>query len=190
MNLGFVTIVSGLPRSGTSMMMQALEAGGVEAVTDKIRTADEDNLRGYYEFEPVKKTKDDASWVAGAVGKVVKMVYMLLHDLPDGFEYRVVFMQREISETLASQKKMLERSRRKGAALTDEQMAGAFRKQLAKFDGWVTGKSCFKILRVNYRDMIDEPMATSEKISEFLGGGLDVEAMARVVDPGLYRNRS
>ena len=171
------------------MMMQALEAGGVEAVTDKVRTADEDNPKGYYEFEPVKKTKDDASWVDGAVGKVVKMVYMLLYDLPEGFEYRVVFMQRELTETLASQKKMLERSGRKGAALTDEQMAGAFRKQLAKFDGWVKGKACFKMLYVNYRDMIDEPMATSEKISEFLGGELDTQAMATVVDPTLYRNR-
>ena len=172
------------------MMMQALEAGGIAAVTDKIRTADEDNPKGYYEFEPVKKTKDDASWLDGAVGKVVKMVYMLLYDLPEGFEYRVVFMQRDISETLASQKKMLARSGRKGATLTDEQMAGAFRKQLEKFDGWVTGKGCIKILKVNYRDMIDEPAANCEKINEFLGGELDTEAMATVVDPTLYRNRS
>ena len=190
MNLGFVTIVSGLPRSGTSMMMQALEAGGIAAVTDKIRTADKDNPKGYYEFEPVKKTKDDASWVTDAVGKVVKMVYMLLYDLPEGQEYRVVFMQRELSETLASQKKMLQRSGRKGATLTDEQMSNAFRKQLEKFDSWVKDKSCFKILKVNYRDMIDDPAATCEKINEFLGGGLDAEAMARVVDPTLYRNRS
>ena len=190
MNLGFVTIVSGLPRSGTSMMMQALEAGGIAAVTDKIRTADEDNPKGYYEFEPVKKTKEDASWVVDAVGKVVKMVYMLLYDLPEGQEYRVVFMQRELSETLASQKKMLQRSGRKGATLTDEQMSNAFRKQLEKFDSWVKDKSCFKILKVNYRDMIDDPAATSAKISEFLGGELDTQAMARVVDPTLYRNRS
>ena len=104
----FVTIVSGLPRSGTSMMMQAIAAGGIPALTDGFRAADVDNPRGYYEFEPVKKTREDASWLDRAGGKVVKMVYRLLYDLPaEGYEYRVVFMRRDIREVLASQKKML-----------------------------------------------------------------------------------
>ena len=87
-----VTVVSGLPRSGTSMMMRILEAGGMDVLTDQIRTADVDNPRGYYEFEPVKKTKDDPSWIPEAAGKAVKMVYQLLYDLPDGFHYQILMM--------------------------------------------------------------------------------------------------
>src|SRR5574337_153211 len=98
-----ITIVSGLPRSGTSMMMQMLHRGGIPAVTDEIRSADEDNPKGYYEFEPVKKTKEDASWLARAGGKVVKMVYRLLYDLPGDYAYHVVFMRRNLREVIASQ---------------------------------------------------------------------------------------
>ena len=190
MALPFVTIVSGLPRSGTSMMMQALESSGIPAMTDHIRTPDEDNPKGYYEFEAVKKTKEDASWLTDATGKVVKMVYMLLYDLPADYKYRVVFMKRNLSETIASQKKMLERSGRKGAALTDEQLTAAFTKQIEKFETWAQSQSNFEILYLNYRDMIDSTIETCEKINEFLGGELDTQAMASAVDPTLYRNRS
>src|SRR5262245_57703089 len=106
----FITIVSGLPRSGTSLMMRMLEAGGMPVLVDNIRAADEDNPAGYYEFEPVKQTSADNAWVKLAVGKAVKVVYRLLYDLPAGFRYRVLFMQRDMAEVLASQRKMLERA--------------------------------------------------------------------------------
>ncbi len=183
----YVTIVSGLPRSGTSMMMQMLEAGGLPALTDNIRRADEDNPRGYYEFEPVKKTREDASWLDGAAGKVVKMVYRLLYDLPQDRPYRVVFTRRRLNEVLASQKIMLDRLGRGGD--DDEQIAELFRTQLAEFDQWVGRQECFRLLDVHYRDVLAEPREQAKRISDFLDGGLDVDAMAAAVDPSLYRNR-
>jgi hypothetical protein len=189
MDLPFITIVSGLPRSGTSVMMQALEAGGVPALTDDIRTADEDNPKGYYEYEPVKKTKEDTSWLKKAPGKVVKMVYRLLYDLPEGYEYRVVFMQRNLEEILASQNIMLEHRNQKGARVPDEEMAQLFKAELRKFDQWIVGRKNFSILRVNYKQMVESPQQQCQRVNEFLGGLLDVDAMAAVVDPSLYRNR-
>ncbi|MBW2145096.1 MAG: sulfotransferase domain-containing protein [Deltaproteobacteria bacterium] len=190
MNLPFITIVSGLPRSGTSMMMQAIEAGGIPALTDNIRKKDEDNPEGYYEFEPVKKTKDDPSWVPGARGKVVKMVYALLYDLPEEYEYRVIFMRRNMDEVLASQKIMLERSDKKGATISDEKLAKLFEAQLDKFDHWIAARKNFPVLSVNYKDMITSPKAQCERINKFLGGVLDSDASAAVVDPSLYRNKT
>jgi len=185
----YVTIVSGLPRSGTSMMMQVLEAGGMAPLTDHVRTPDSDNPKGYYEFEPVKKTKEDPSWLTDAGGKVVKMVYRLLYDLPADHEYRVVFMRRDLTEVLASQKVMLERLGKDGAALSAERMEALFRRQIGEFEQWVAGQPCFAVLDVGYKDMIDRPAAQAQRLDAFLGGGLDVEAMAAVVDPSLYRQR-
>ena len=126
----FVVIVSGLPRSGTSLLMQMLAAGGLPLLTDGVRKADADNRRGYYELEAAKKTKADASWLAAAAGKVVKMVYVLLYDLPPDYHYRVVFLQRRLEEVLASQKVMLLRGKETGT--DDDNMMRIFRKELAK----------------------------------------------------------
>ncbi len=185
----YIVIVSGLPRSGTSMAMNAIGGGGIELLADHVRQADEDNPNGYYEFEPVKKTKDDATWISEAVGKVVKMVYRLLYDLPDGYQYRVVFMRRDLTEVLASQNKMLERSGTVVGAIPDEQMQALFSAELNKCEKWLAEQFNFKVLYINYRDMINDGLAQAQKINGFLGGGLDVEAMASVVDSSLYRNR-
>jgi len=186
----WITIVSGLPRSGTSMMMQVLSAGGLEPLTDGVRRADADNPRGYYEFEPVKRTREDPSWLGGARGKVVKMVYRLLYDLPPaGYAYRVIVMRRDIREVLASQKKMLQRLG-KGDTGDDAELAALFAKQLRQFDAWIAGQSAFQSLDVEYAEMIADPVAQCRRINAFLGGVLDVQAMAEVVDPALYRNRS
>ena len=186
----YVMIVSGLPRSGTSMMMKAIHAGGIEPVIDNIRVADEDNPKGYYEFEPVKKTKEDASWLQGAAGKVVKMVYRLLYDLPADNKYRVVFMQRDLVEVLASQKKMLERSGKAGGGISDEQMASLFTTELKKCEKWIAEQPNFQVLYVGHRDMINDAAGQAKRINEFLGGGLNEQAMAETVDPTLYRNRN
>lgn len=189
MDLPFITIVSGLPRSGTSMMMQALEAGGLSALTDNIRKPDTDNPKGYYEFEPVKKTKQDPSWLKDASGKVVKMVYRLLYDLPDDYEYRVVFMKRNMAETLASQSIMLDRSGKKGGNVSDEQLAQLFTKQIEDFEHWIKDHPCFSTIYVSYNDVMIDPQTQFERINEFLTGNLDTLAMTNVVDPTLYRNR-
>lgn len=185
----FLTIVSGLPRSGTSLMMRMLDVGGLPVLVDNVREADVDNPRGYYEYEPVKQTKADPSWVAPAVGKVVKMVYLLLLDLPPGPEYRVVFMRRNIDEVLASQKAMLDRLG-KSSPLDDARMAALFRDQLAKFDAWIADRPNFRRLDVSYNQLVTDPAPLAAEVDRFLGGGLDVEAMSRVIDPSLYRNRS
>jgi hypothetical protein len=185
-----ITIVSGLPRSGTSMMMRMLEVGGVPALADNIRTADDDNPRGYYEFEPVKKTKEDPSWLNGAGGKVVKMVYRLLYDLPPDRQYWVVFMRRHLSEVVASQDVMLARKGRGGGDITKEKLIAMFQKQLAEFDEWVKKQPSFRILYVDYNETMRDPRPTVRALNEFLGGNLNTAAMEKVIEPQLYRQRA
>ncbi len=185
----FLTVVSGLPRSGTSLMMSMLDAGGMPVLVDNIRGADIDNPRGYYEYEPVKALKKDSTWVARSMGKGVKMVYLLVYDLPADIEYRVLFMQRNLDEVLASQRAMLERLG-KPVGPDDEMIAGLFRRHLEKFAAWVKERPNFRVLDVNYNEMVREPGPIVAEITRFLGGGLDAEAMAGTVDPKLYRNRS
>lgn len=188
--MAWITVVSGLPRSGTSMMMQMIDAGGIKALTDQVRTADTDNPRGYFELEAVKKTRTDSSWLTGAMGRCVKLVHLLLMDLPAGHEYRVVFMRREMSEVIASQEKMLRRLGRGGGKLSGEQLARVYQQQLDKVDAWLAGQPHFTVLRVEYARVIGDRVRAVEEVNAFLGGGLDTQAMAHAVDPGLYRNRT
>ncbi|MGD8453770.1 MAG: sulfotransferase family protein [Phycisphaerae bacterium] len=185
----YVTIVSGLPRSGTSMMMRMLAAGGIPPLTDNLRVADEDNPRGYYEFEPVKKTKEDASWLATAGGKVVKMVYRLLYDLPAGHEYRVVFMRRKLEEVLASQNVMLDRQGKATGDLPPEKLHGLFNAELEKADQWIRQQPHFKLLYADYNETLSNPAPTVEALNNFLDGNLDTAAMLKTVEPQLYRQR-
>ena len=184
-----ITIVSGLPRSGTSLMMQMLEAGGIPALTDHVRAADDDNPRGYYEYEAVKRTKQDASWLDAAPGKVVKMVYRLLYDLPADYRYRIVFTRRKLEEVIASQNVMLERQQKAGGGLSDHKLLDVFRAELEKAYEWIDRQPNFDVLYVDYNEMISDPAAQVAKINTFLGGGLDTDAMTGVVDPSLYRQR-
>ena len=182
-----IIVVSGLPRSGTSLMMQMLDKGGLEVMTDNIRTADTDNPRGYYEFEQVKKIKDDQTWLPGARGKVVKMVSQLLYDLPASESYRVIFMERDLDEVLASQEKMLARLSR--PAVPREQMKRSFTRHLEKLHDWLPRQAHLKVLRVRYDALVKEPALEAERISEFLDGKVAAAAMVQSVDPQLYRNR-
>jgi Sulfotransferase domain len=182
-----IIIVSGLPRSGTSLMMQMLAKGGIEVLTDNIRTADTDNPRGYYEFERVKKLKDDTSWVPESRGKAVKMVSQLLLDLPRTESYRVIFMERDLDEMLTSQEKMLERLNRDAAPRED--IKRAFVKHLERLHDWLTEQLHIQVLHVKYSDLVEQPDKEARRVSEFLGGRADAQAMASAVDPALYRNR-
>ncbi len=186
----FITIVSGLPRSGTSMMMKVLEAGGIPPVTDELREADEDNPKGYYEFERVKEMdKGDTAWVAEGRGKVVKVISALLKHLPPGEQYRVVFIQRHMPEVLASQRKMLIRRGEDPDKMDDAQMAVLFEKHLQQVEAWLKSQPNFRVLYVHYSDVLADPRPHVAKVNEFLGGKLDTAAMAAAVDPKLYRNR-
>lgn len=182
-----IIIVSGLPRSGTSLMMQMLHNGGIEVVTDHVRTADTDNPRGYFEFEQVKKIKQDASWLPQTRGKSFKMVSQLLYDLPACERYRILFMERDLDEMLASQEKMLERLGR--PAVPRDQMRRAYLLHLQKLHAWLQTNKQMQILNVRYNELLEKPEEQSRRVSEFLEGRVDAVKMALAVDPSLYRNR-
>jgi hypothetical protein len=183
-----IILVSGLPRSGTSLMMQMLVAGGLEAITDNIRTADPDNPRGYYEFEKVKQIKHDASWLPGARGKVVKMVSQLLYDLPFSERYRILFMERDLEEVLLSQEKMLTRLGRQGAPR--ETIREAFTLHLERLHRWLAQQANMDLLCVSYNALLQSPRELTQRVCDFLGGSVDREGMVAQVDGALYRNRS
>jgi hypothetical protein len=182
-----IIVVSGLPRSGTSLMMQMLDEGGVEVVTDHVRTADTDNPRGYYELERVKKVKQDASWLPQARGKAFKMVSQLLYDLPPSEQYRIIFMERDLDEMLLSQEKMLQRLGR--SAAPREEMKRSYVLHLERLHGWLPRQRHMALLRVNYNGLLGRPEESAGRVSAFLGGKADAGRMVVAVDPSLYRNR-
>jgi predicted ATPase len=185
-----VIIVSGLPRSGTSMMMKMLAEGGLSAVVDSLREADEDNPNGYFEIESSKSLKDgEKKWLYDAQGKVVKVISYLLEFLPDDLSYDIIFMEREISEILASQQKMLKR-RNEISALSDAEMEAQFREHLRAVKYWAARKSNMRILFVKYNEMVNAPETLCQSIADFLEMPLDLKAMQSVPSQSLYRNRS
>ncbi|MDP9170879.1 MAG: sulfotransferase [Acidobacteriota bacterium] len=183
----FITLVSGLPRAGTSLMMQMLAAGGMPILTDGIRKPDPDNPRGYFEFEPVKRTRTDATWLPRARGKAVKLIYALLPDLPQDFEYRVILMHRDLREVVASQRAMLQRSGNQGADISDDRMAAIFKDEMQSVRAWLSQQPAFATLDVEHRDCLNTPVLTAARVNRFLGGGLNEAAMALAVDPALHR---
>jgi hypothetical protein len=185
-----ITIVSGLPRSGTSLMMQMLAAGGMPILSDGERQADVDNPRGYLEWERIKQLPKDPACIAEAEGKAVKVISLLLLSLPEGHEYRVVFMQRPLAEVLASQEVMLHHRGTAKPGADDSVVAAAFEKNLRAVNAWLDSKAYVQTQRVSYHDVLHDAEGIGHKISQFLGIGLDIEAMTRQVDASLYRNRS
>lgn len=185
-----VIVVSGLPRSGTSMAMKMLEAGGMPLLIDGIRTADEDNPKGYYELERVKELDKGGGkeWVKEARGKAVKIISFLLKDLPEEHNYKVVFMHRELAEVLASQAKMLER-RGETSKTDDDRMHDLYSKHLAKTKQVLGGSDRFEVLELHYRDVVANPGEAARRIREFVELPLDLAKMTQVADKELYRNR-
>ena len=188
----FITIVSGLPRSGTSMMMSALQAGGMPLVVDDLRQADANNPKGYYEFERVKKLpKGDTVWLATAPGKAVKIISALLEYLPSGYKYRVVFMQRNLGEVMASQQRMLIRNG-KDLGYTDDgkDLYQSYHDHLTKVRRWLEENRKIETLFVSYNDVLSDPLRQFQKVADFLDHKVDPVAMSKVVDPKLYREKS
>jgi hypothetical protein len=185
-----IIVVSGLPRSGTSMVMNMLECGGVPLLTDGIRTADDSNPRGYFEYEPVKELgqEGDRSWVLLARGKAVKIISFLLTRLPETCDYRVVFMQRDLDEIIASQNQMLA-GRGEPAGAGEATMRNIYAEHLRQMERFLASRRCFRTLPVGYRDVVDDPERQAWRIKDFLDRSLDVARMAAAVDRQLYRNR-
>ena len=184
-----ITIVSGLPRSGSSMMMKMLEAGGLPPLTDNIRQADEDNPNGYYEFERVKSLRDgDTQWLSLSCGKAVKIITPHLKYLPGRYSYRVIIMTRDMGEILASQRKMLVRRDKNPDKLSDEEMAAHFEVNIQYVEDWVSRQDNIKAMHVNYNELIEDPEPIIQAINVLLGGSLRTTKMAMVIDKNLYRH--
>jgi hypothetical protein len=185
----FTLVVSGLPRSGTSMMMKMLADGGVPILIDEIRNADEDNPNGYYEFEPVKQLADSpGKWLVDANGKAVKIISALLEYLPPQHHYKVIFMEREIKEILASQQKMLSRRNEK-SEIEDAAMQEQFEQHLAAVKYWLGRQANIDVMYVEYNGIMVNADEYCQQIADFIGIPVDVEKMRSVPNSRLYRNR-
>lgn len=185
-----IVVVSGLPRSGTSMMMKMLAAGGLDLVTDELRRADDDNPNGYFEFEPVRKMSDgDTGWLNGAQGRVVKVISALLEHLPDQYKYKIIFMERALEEVLVSQKKML-MHRKEETKVGDEAMQAQFREHLQAVKYWLARQPNLEVLYVDYNKMLAAPKQDCRRVADFINLPVDVEKMIAIPDAGLYRNRA
>jgi hypothetical protein len=185
----YVTVVSGVPRSGTSLMMQMLGAGGLALLVDGRRGPDPDNPRGYLEYDPVKRLRRDASWLGAAAGRAVKVVHLLVPSLPPDRDYRMILMRRDLREVAASQRAMLERSGAAADELPDARLVEILAAQLDEAERWARAQPRFEVLCVEHGALLSDPKAGATRVDGFLGGGLDVAAMAQVVDPSLYRSR-
>ena len=187
-----IVVVSGLPRSGTSMMMRMLEAGGLAILSDGERAADIDNPKGYFELERIKnlEKETDKSYLRAARGKAVKVISFLIKDLPDENDYRVLFMRRDLDEVLASQQKMIDRLGSADAEAEAAAMKEAFRNDIARVRVLCRTRPNFELIELRYQEAIADPAAASRAVNQFLGGRLDEAAMRAAVDATLYRNRA
>lgn len=185
-----ITIVSGLPRSGTSLMMQMLAAGGITALTDGERKPDTDNPRGYYEWERIKRLPQDPSCIGEAEGKVVKVISQLLFALPTERNYRAIFLDRPLPEVVASQSEMIRRRGTLGAGLSEAALIAGLQAHLNQVNAWLRRRHDIQLHRVQYHNVLRDPMHISDEIQRFLDQPLDPQAMAAQVDPSLYRCRN
>ncbi len=185
-----ITIVAGLPRSGTSMMMQMLAAAPMPILTDEQRIADSDNPKGYYELEDATRLHKNTEWLDKGQGKVVKIVAQLLPRLPAQHFYRIVFIERDLAEVAQSQHVMLKNFKRDGANISDEQLISAYRQQLRQVKTWLAKQTNIMTLFVPHRSAIEKPLAVATEINDFLGGSGNPSDMAAVIDPTLYRQKT
>jgi hypothetical protein len=186
-----IVVVSGLPRSGTSMLMKMLEAGGMKIMTDSERTADIDNPKGYFEYERIKdlEKETDKSYVREGRGKALKVISFLIKDLPDDNDYRVIFMRRDLDEVLASQNKMIDRLDSTDTSASGEAMKEAYRNDIVRTRLLCKQRPNFEHIEIHYKPTVEQPTDTARRVNEFLDGRLDEVAMRAAVDGSLYRNR-
>ena len=174
-----IIIVSGLPRSGTSMMMKMLEASGMEILTDNLRSADENNPKGYYEFERVKELKaGDFDWLSQAQGKVVKVISALLEYLPNQYQYKIIFMRRNMDEILSSQRQMLLRNGKQADNVSDGKLAALYEDHLKKVEAWLEQQPNMSMLYINYNQTLSDPETNVNSINQFLEGKLDLKPVS------------
>jgi hypothetical protein len=188
-----IIVVSGLPRSGTSMVMRMLQAGGIPVLSDDRRVADEGNPHGYFELEQVKQLSEaggDTSWLSQARGKAVKIVSYLLTWLPESYDYRVFFIERDLDEVVASQQKLFALRGEHAPPTTDADSRELFRTHLEQVHRLLASRRCFMTARVRYRDVVEDPRREAQRIAQFLEVPLNTDKMIAAVDRTLYRNRA
>ncbi|MEX2093338.1 MAG: alkaline phosphatase family protein [Pirellulales bacterium] len=186
---GIITVVSGLPRSGTSMVMQMLAAGGLDILADDRREADESNPRGYFEYERVKNLRNDSAWLGEARGKAVKIITQLLPALPMKYRYRILYIERDLDEVLASQRRMLARDGQAAARISDDQLRRTFSAQSSRIRRWLARQANVELLAINYKQIVTNPLESAATMAGLVDAGLDTAKMAAAVDPALYRAR-
>jgi hypothetical protein len=175
-----IYIVSGLPRSGTSMMMKMLEAGGLPVLVDADNPSTDNHPGGRYEYKLARMMSKGANeWITDAKGKVVKILLHSLYNLPDTFQYKVVFMQRNIYEVIASQTKM-------GILSGNDYI---YTNMILQFNHWLKSKTTIEILFVNYNDLMKQSAPIIANVADFIGQDLNTGKMAKVPKKKLYRNR-
>jgi hypothetical protein len=186
-----IVVVSGLPRSGTSMLMKMLDEGGMQIMTDSERVADIDNPKGYFEYERVKdlEKETDKSYVHEGRGKVLKVISFLIKDLPDDNDYRVIFMRRDLDEVIASQNKMIQRLGTDDSTAAEEAMKEAYRNDIVRTRLLCKNRPNFELIEISYKNTVEDSEATARSVNAFVGGHLDEAAMRAAVDGSLYRNR-
>ncbi len=181
-----IVVVSGLPRSGTSVMMQMLSNGGTEVLIDDKRQADNSNPKGYLEYEPVMRLHKDNSWLGKAQNKTIKIVAPLLGYLDSKYRYKIIFMVRDIDEVVKSQRKMVG----KDPEVIPLGLYNSYKTQLQNVESWKDKEPGVELIYVNYKDVLEKPHSVAKKVEKFIGIDLDKKAMEACVDKSLYRNRS
>jgi hypothetical protein len=185
-----IFIISGLPRSGTSLAMQLVQAAGIVPFTDESRPADTHNQKGYFESSKVLTLPRDSSWLWEAEGKAVKVISALLRFLPSGYRYKIIFMERSIDEVVSSQRRMLEGLGKTGAGIPAAQLAAIFHKELDTLKTWLDSRNDFDVLRISYNRLMHAPMAVLPQLLHFVNSNVKPEELIRVIDPELYRSKS
>ncbi len=185
-----IVIVSGLPRSGTSLMMHILKAAGFPLLTDGQRPPDVHNPQGYFEFAAAKSlANNNVSWLAAAQGKAVKIISYLLPYLPSSYPYRILFMNRDLHEVIRSQNKMLAEANKPLGKLSITQLEERFAKHLQEMHSWLRQQANIDFIDINYHKLVNEPREELERIWRFLSLNTSWEGALSVVDPALYRTR-
>ena len=182
---GQIVVVSGLPRSGTSLMMQMLDKGGCEVLVDGKREADVSNPKGYYEYEPVMSIHKSNLWLEEAKDKVVKIVAPLLKFLSPKYRYKIIFMTRDLNEVIKSQQVM----QGKDDNAFPVKLVEAYHKLLNSVKVWKNREPGVEMIYVNYKDVLDNPGPELERIESFVGLPLNKEDMIGCIDKSLHRNK-
>jgi hypothetical protein len=191
MNNSQIIIVSGLPRSGTSLMMQILHSGGIPILCDNEVLPDESNPRGYFEYSPVKNSFKDISWIPQAHGKAVKVITQLIPCIKTDVKIKIIFMERELKEVIQSQHKMILQKNNKTSQsnLFDQKLIDTYTAQISKVEDWIQEKSQIEYIKIKYNQLINNPKYSIEQINTFLSIELNMNKIIEVIDPNLYRNK-